>query len=131
MRVEDLEAYFAKRIAKPFVYDVSLDEGIEQLDYYAIEPVGVRDGKVFATVTLKFSVFDGVRQNLSRYCGDVAIPLEDGDKIEAILLMAVAGTVYEGEEKLPKLYCTEPDLMEQVIDELNRRRGEQAAVLKP
>lgn len=94
MRLEDLQKYFARKLAKAITYNISVGDG--RRDHYEIEPIAVREGSLFATVSYKYSVTPTARIGSRRFCGEVEVPMTEGDKIESLLLMAVIATDYDG-----------------------------------
>ena len=92
MKASDLAAYFAKKIAKPIPYGyVDAADGITT--NYLVEPVAFADGILHVTVTMKNMMHGGLRYGPRPVlCGEVGIPLLDGDSEVSVLEMAVAWT---------------------------------------
>jgi hypothetical protein len=123
MKARDLATYFAKKIAKPIPYGyVDAADGITT--NYLVEPVALSDGILHVTVTMK-NMTSNAHRGL-RYgpqpvlCGEVGIPLLDGDSAVSVLEMAVAWTSLRDE-------CLELDEGHQMriaYEDLKARRDE-------
>lgn len=94
MQADDIAAYFMKKIAKPIAFDLLIDDGSHRGNhrFYAIEPTAVRDSILHVLVSLKYETFFGDKKARSEHIGEVSIPFEDGDTIEEIYDMVIAGT---------------------------------------
>jgi hypothetical protein len=123
MKVQDLENYFAKKIAKPIAYDLPVlnEFGLVHHYYYAVEPTGVSDEAVSAMVTLKYTSRSGRRSGNASFLGDITVPFKDGDLVESILLLAIAAAT--SSRDLPKVERNE-DLMERAREEWEAREAE-------
>jgi hypothetical protein len=94
MRAQDLAAYFSKKIAKPIVYSYRKPDPVYAADRnYVVEPIAVEESVLHLLVTLKSETGEGGRIKLSKQavvCGEVQIPIEDGDSVLMLLAMAIS-----------------------------------------
>jgi hypothetical protein len=122
MRDQDLAAYFSKKIAKPIVYTYRKPDPVWAADRNCvIEPIAVEDSVLHALVTLKSQTGEGGRIKLSRQpvvCGEVQIPIEDGDSVLMVLTMAIA----EGDFGQDCVWFPEEDLMRVAYEDLHGRQ---------
>ena len=135
MRVQDLAAYFSKKIAEPIVYSYRTSGPVYIVDSYrksgpvyaadrnyVVEPTAVEEGVLHLLVTLKSETGEGGRIKLSNQsvvCGEVQIPLEDGDSVLTVLAMAIA----EADFGQDCVWFPEDDLMHVAYEELHGRQA--------
>jgi hypothetical protein len=94
MKAPHLAAYFKKRIARPIPYDVYIEQKRGGVIFWAyeLEVTAVDGDMLHMMVTLK-GVHDVQGRWLQRQdvtCGDIVIPMNDGDCVTLLLGMAVA-----------------------------------------
>ncbi len=109
MNAEHIASYLSKKIAKPIHFDVDLVNGDEDIvsRYYAMEPTAVVGNSVHVLLTFRFQMIFDEKTGQAKYCGEAEIPFEDGDTLECIFDMAVAGANF-GEDSL-RLTAAGPD----------------------
>lgn len=92
MKAQDISAYFTKKIARAINYDALLaDEFGDQVRRaYSVEVTAVSDEVVHAVVNFRYAVQREVKGGTPYYCGEVILPVWDGDTIETVLDMAIA-----------------------------------------
>lgn len=93
MNAEYIALYFAKRIAKPIHFDIGLINGDEDVirRYYAMEPTAVVGNSLHVLLSIRFQMNGDEKTGRAKYCGEAEIPFEDGDTLESVFDMAVAG----------------------------------------
>lgn len=93
MNAEHIASYFTKKIAKPIHFDIGLVNNDEDIicRYYAMEPIAVVGNSVHVLLSIRFQMNGDEKTGQARYCGETEIPFEDGDTLESIFDMAVAG----------------------------------------
>jgi hypothetical protein len=93
MNAEGIAAYFTKKIAKPIHFDIDLVNADEDIirRYYAMEPTAVAGNSVHVLLSFRFQMNGDEKTGQAKYCGEAEIPFEDGDTLESIFDMAVAG----------------------------------------
>jgi hypothetical protein len=123
MRAQDLAAYFSKKVAKPIAYSYRKPEPGWSADRnYVVEPIAVEDSVLHVLVTLKSQTGEGGRIKLSKQpvvCGEVQIPLEDGDSVLMVMAMAVA----EADFGQDCVWFPESDLMRVAYEDLHGRQA--------
>lgn len=87
MKVADITAYFAKKIAKPILIDIAYRE--DHL-FYAIEATAVEEDTVHMLVTMNYEMWFGDKVKRDEYLGEVAVPVRDGDTVQSVLDAAIA-----------------------------------------
>jgi hypothetical protein len=94
MKAQHLAAYFKKRIARPIQYDVYIEQEPGCVIFWAYElEVTAVDGDALHMMVMLKGVHDVEGRWLQRHnvaCGDIVIPLRNGDCVTLILGMAVA-----------------------------------------
>jgi len=114
VKARDLVSYFAKKIAAPIPYDVEFARGeamLSEHNFYEIELTAVRDDVVHAIVVLKRSIVTDRDarpveiSNRPHYCGEVKIPLKNGDTVTLALDMALCGTHLGDSHLFDAAYC--------------------------
>ena len=125
MKAQDLANYFTKKIAKPIPYTYLFDEygsGVAFERNYVVEPIAVAEGILHAVVTLRSETMNEGRTKLRQpnvLCGEVEIPLEDGDSVFEVLAMAIADADFSDQ----CMRFTKDDLVRSAFEELNARRA--------
>jgi hypothetical protein len=101
MNAENIASYFTKKIAKPIHFDIGLVNGDEDIirRYYAMEPTAVVGNSLHVLLSIRFQMNRDEKIGQAKYCGEAEIPFEDGDTLEFIFDMAVAGANF-GENSL-------------------------------
>jgi hypothetical protein len=87
-----------------------------------VEPIGVEESVLHLLVTLKSQTGEGGRIKLSRQpvvCGEVQIPIEDGDSVLMVLAMAIA----EADFGQDCVWFPEKDLMRVAYEDLHGRQA--------
>jgi hypothetical protein len=123
MKAHDLAAYFSKRAAKPIAYSYRKADPVYPADRnYLVEPIAVEDAILHVLVTLMSETAEGGRIKLSRQpvvCGEVQIPIEDGDSVLGLLVMAIA----EADFGTDCVWFPEGDLMRIAYEDLHGRQA--------
>ena len=122
MKAQDLAGYFAKKIAKPIAYSYRRPDRAFLVDRnYVIEPIALEDNILHALVTMKSETGKGgiKYSNRSIVCGEVQIPIEDGDSTLAVLEMAIA----EADFGADCLRFAEDNLMRAAYENLHSRQA--------
>jgi hypothetical protein len=124
MKAQELAAYFAKKIAKPIPYSYVKEfhrSGSYVARHYVVEPIAVSDGVLHAMVTFKSETMGRARMSpKSALCGEVEIPIEDGDSALEVVVMAIADAEFSEQ----CMSFDEDDVMRLAFQELNARRAD-------
>lgn len=93
MNAEHIASYFTKKIAKPIHFDIGLVNGDEDIirRHYAMEPTAVVGNSVHVLLSIRFQMNGDEKTGKAKFCGEAEIPFEDGDTLESVFDMAVAG----------------------------------------